>query len=270
MIEQVIKEEQRILNDMTQELETAKSYSMPLVSGFKVGSVVRGKSGRYYKGANLEVTTHYNLHAEQSAIHNAYINGEETITHVIVTALPCGHCRQFLYGINPDMIVYVEDSKYLLKDLIPEPFSKKDLGITNIVKPLYSVIKNVEFYTIMGLSLLSCQAGYSPLLKTNGGVAILANGKKYCGTFIEDPALNPSILPIMGALSQLFLDNGNTDDITDISVDTVAEVENSNSMLHYNNTVEIAKYLGVDKNIISHNYAIRNILTNEELENERD
>jgi cytidine deaminase len=245
---EITEDERKILNKMSLKMSDAVELSMPLVSGYKVGCVVRGESGEYYLGANLEVTTHHNLHAEQSAIHNAFIHGEKIITHIMISALPCGHCRQFLHGMNPDLVIFVDDNKYLLEDLLPEPFSKSDVGINQHFENT-TVFENENHYSTFGQASKCCKISYSPLLKKKGGVCIKTlNGNKYYGSFIEDPALSPSILPIMGALSQMCLDEEPFSDIVGI---VVVSNEHDYYNMHKLNAMEIARYLEIDTNKIS-------------------
>lgn len=244
---EITTDERKILNNMSLKMDDAVGLSMPLVSGYKVGCVVRGESGEYYLGANLEVTTHHNLHAEQSAIHNAFIHGERIITHIMISALPCGHCRQFLHGINPDLVIFVDDNKYLLEDLLPEPFSKSDIGVNQEFENS-NILEKEKHYSNYGQASKCCDISYSPLLKKKGGVSIATiNGNKYYGTFIEDPALSPSILPIMGALSQMCL---NEEPFTDIVSIVVVSEENEYYGMHHLNAMEIAKYLDINTNKI--------------------
>lgn len=244
----ITEEEYKILNKMSLKMSDAVELSNPLVSGYKVGCVVRGESGEYYLGANLEVNTHYNLHAEQSAIHNAFIHGERIITHIMISALPCGHCRQFLHGMNPDLVIFVDENKYLLEDLLPIPFSKSDIGVNQEFEN-ENILENESHYSTFGQASKCCEISYSPLLNKKGGVCIKTlNGNKYYGSFIEDPSLSPSVLPIMGALSQMCL---NEESFTDIVGIIVVTNEHEHYNMHMLNTMEIAKYLEIDTNKIS-------------------
>ena len=60
--------------------------------------MARGASGRLFVGVNLEfpgLPLHHSVHAEQFLIANAAQAGEQVLTRLAVSALPCGHCRQF-------------------------------------------------------------------------------------------------------------------------------------------------------------------------------
>ena len=240
----------QIKEEMSNMLDDVKELSYPSLSGFKVACIARGGSGEYYIGANVEVTTHYNLHAEQSAICNAYMRGETKITHITLSALPCGHCRQFLFEVNPRLVIYVGNESYVLDNLLPSPFLPKDLGIdTSIFKEShYKELKlRCDSYELNNiLALDACKISYSPFQHKKAGVSISTKEDVYSGSYIENVAFNPSVLPMMSALSQLFLNNGKLDDIYQIDV----VEERSDSIIdHYKNTKEIAEYLFLDDNI---------------------
>src|ERR1044072_1559554 len=79
----------------------AQLYAVTPVSN-NVGAVAVGLSGALYYGANLEVAGQalsFTLHAEQSATSNAWINGEQGLNYLAISAAPCGYCRQFLYEL---------------------------------------------------------------------------------------------------------------------------------------------------------------------------
>ena len=64
---------------IAEALRTATAYALPATSGYPVGAVCEGQSGNLYLGANLEVpraSLLLSLHAEQSAILDAFAHGE--------------------------------------------------------------------------------------------------------------------------------------------------------------------------------------------------
>src|SRR5215216_5933503 len=67
---------------MTMLLPAAAQFARPPVSNFKVGCVSRGLSGNLFLGANVEFAGEalsFTVHAEQSSISNAWMNGEEGV-----------------------------------------------------------------------------------------------------------------------------------------------------------------------------------------------
>lgn len=119
----------------------ANSYSP--YSDFKVGAALLTKNGKIYTGCNIENASYSaTLCAERTAFSNAISNGErefETIAIVaikdnkLVTAFPCGICRQFMAEFCDDNFKILvaksetEYDKYLLSELLPNSFNKSDL-----------------------------------------------------------------------------------------------------------------------------------------------
>ncbi|MBR9858929.1 MAG: hypothetical protein GYB38_14600, partial [Gammaproteobacteria bacterium] len=84
-------------------LPLARQKSQAPVSGFRVGAIAIGGSGHWYLGANMETAglpLSNTLHAEQAAIGHAALFDEHHIEKVVVSASPCGHCRQFMHELN--------------------------------------------------------------------------------------------------------------------------------------------------------------------------
>src|SRR5262249_49222562 len=65
---------------MVDLLSLARTYARPPISNYLVGAVVRGLSGNFYLGANIEIPGHslgFSVHGEQFALSNAYMHGEK-------------------------------------------------------------------------------------------------------------------------------------------------------------------------------------------------
>jgi len=107
-------------------------------SGFKVGAVVVGESGRVYAGCNVENASYgLTICAERVAIYKAIYEGEATITAVVIVAgdtepaPPCGACLQVISEFSSEddpaiIVTYALDGSYRtykLCDLLPVPFS---------------------------------------------------------------------------------------------------------------------------------------------------
>lgn len=62
-----------------------------------------GSSGRVFLGANLEfagLPLNFSIHAEQFLLVNMLRAGERQLVQLMVSAAPCGHCRQFLAELH--------------------------------------------------------------------------------------------------------------------------------------------------------------------------
>jgi cytidine deaminase len=108
-------------------------------SRFKVGSAVRGASGRIHTGCNVESASFgLTCCAERVAVFKAVSEGEREIVAVAVVtdvsppAAPCGACRQVLYEFGADMAVVRanlsgERIDAVMRDLLPDGFDGKSL-----------------------------------------------------------------------------------------------------------------------------------------------
>jgi len=223
---------------MIRLLPVAASLSNPVVSNFKVGAVLRGEikdqngSANLYFGANLEFANQAlccTLHAEQSAISNAWVEGETCLTGVAISATPCGHCRQFLYeavGSNEFPILIPSDdnknneiAKTCLEKLLPKAFGPLDLGGEYFfVNPSYQShqleIHNVENDSIVSQALAQANLSYAPYTNNfSGCLLVLNNGEVILGRSIENAAYNPSITAMVAVLSKMHLSGKNVSDV---------------------------------------------------------
>ena len=210
-----IKKKEALSEDELCEIlvDIAKSYSIAPISAFYVGAVIEADSGNYYLGANYEFCEAFlnqSIHAEQSAIINAYYNGENCIRKIVVNYLPCGHCRQFLEETRKtaDFRVLVPSNGVdsSLPELLPFAIGPEALGVS--VKFLdrkrdYSFRgsdKNLEEVA----RLVAKHNSYTPYTKLESGVALKTEkGDIIWGVAIENMAYNPSLTPMHFALSQL-------------------------------------------------------------------
>ncbi|MCX6374146.1 MAG: cytidine deaminase [Actinobacteria bacterium] len=105
-------------------------------SGFAVGAVVAGPSGRSHHGVNVENAAYpAGLCAERAALAAMVVSGERSARYVAVAAtggqdcLPCGLCLQALAEFGDPAIVARlagEVRVMLLSDLLPAPFAGGD------------------------------------------------------------------------------------------------------------------------------------------------
>ena len=110
-------------------------------SNFTVGTALLTKSGKIYKGFNVENHGIQSICGERSAFVNALLNGEKEFLAIAIAGknvkdklfaktLPCGYCRQFMseYATG-ELIIYTYDDEteecyeYTLDELLPENYS---------------------------------------------------------------------------------------------------------------------------------------------------
>jgi cytidine deaminase len=215
---------------MVELLPKAQSYARPALTNFRVGAVVRGTSGAFYLGANIEFPgegLNQTVHAEQAALSNAFMHDETGIAAIAVSAPPCGHCRQFLYEFAEGRdieILLPEQPAIALSALLPRPFGPRDLNVTE--GPLSRTkiaIQSVE--SVAQAARYAAANAYAPYSNSPSGVAIRSRrGNVYRGSYIENAAFNPSLAPLQVALVGMAIAN---EDFSDIAEVVLAEAANN-------------------------------------------
>ena len=196
---------------MLRMLPVAKTHAHPPISNYFVGAVARGSSGTLYLGQNIEIPGNMlglAVHAEQSAIANAYMAGEAGVEAIAVTAAPCGHCRQFLSEVSLDMtmrVLVAGQPTVTIAELLPRAFGPKNLGMSKGAFPVVqrSLTLQMESKDALVLAALKATCGsYSPYSKSPSGVAVeTSDGRIFAGSYIENAAFNPSLPPLETALA---------------------------------------------------------------------
>lgn len=125
--------------ELLQEAIAALEHSYSPYSGHPVGAALLARSGRVYRGANVENSVNgLSICAEQVAVVKAVSAGEKEFTKIAVVCgnsgfcRPCGACRQVLFEFAPQIRVIVgnacgEFEVQSLKELLPDPFAKPEL-----------------------------------------------------------------------------------------------------------------------------------------------
>ncbi len=109
-------------------------------SHFQVGACLKGASGKYYLGCNIENASYTPTNcAERTAVFKAVSEGERKFDAIVIVcsgktpASPCGVCRQVLREFcADDMPVVFADAKRnciesALGELLPHSFGPEDL-----------------------------------------------------------------------------------------------------------------------------------------------
>lgn len=190
-------------------LPLAKSFSVAPLSGFHVGAIAIGASGHLYLGANMEfagVPLACSLHAEQSAVLNAWMHGEPSIEALVVSEIPCGHCRQFLWELSgaENLKIYVGEQTFLLPDLLPHPFgAPRTLGHGLLDSEPVELEGILPVKTdIAQRAINAAERSYTPYTEAHAGFIIECDdGKYYAGRAAESVAFNPSVMAVVCALN---------------------------------------------------------------------
>jgi cytidine deaminase len=196
-------------------LEEIKTRAVMPLADFYVGAIAIADSGNLYFGTSLDfvnTSTAQCIHAEQSAISNAYTHGERAIKTIVVNAPPCGYCRQFMYEIENAQaieILFPPNQKTTLAQLLPHPFGPADLGVDAgmLTGPVQSLSLNkAKNDPVITAALTAANRSYSPYWQSFAGVAIETNdGQIYSGSYFENAGQNPDLSPMQAALLQLTL-----------------------------------------------------------------
>ena len=129
--------------ELLQYAVEAREMAYAPYSNFRVGAALVGKSGKLYKGCNVENAAYSPTNcAERTALFKAVSEGEREFTAIAIVGgmgetindfcAPCGVCRQALAEFcGPDFRVVLgtpdNPQVFALKDVLPYVFTKKDL-----------------------------------------------------------------------------------------------------------------------------------------------
>jgi len=119
----------------------ARNNSYSPYSNFKVGAALLTKSGKVYKGCNIENSSFSpSCCAERTAFVKAVSEGVTDFESIAVVGgkddtnefcLPCGVCRQFMSEFcDKDFKIYISNNKevkcYTLEELLPHSFKMEE------------------------------------------------------------------------------------------------------------------------------------------------
>ncbi len=119
--------------------EKARKNAYAPYSNFKVGAVLKTKSGKLYYGCNVENAGIQSICAERVAFTKAISEGEREFESIAVAGgedgkeqknnecLPCGYCRQFMQEfVSKDFKVITKNNEeikeYKIEELLPYGF----------------------------------------------------------------------------------------------------------------------------------------------------
>ena len=213
-------------NLMQRMLPVAKLYSLTEISNFQVGAVAKARMSEeendfaLFLGANIEFPAQslaQTIHAEQSAVINAWLDGANQIDSIAVTAAPCGLCRQFICELKggQDIEIIICNSKneqtmqQCLTHFLPDAFCPQDLGAKACLMELPPHTPDLQLRTdVVDTAVLEALAAakmsHAPYSRNYAGCVIeTAEGKKYVGRYAENAAFNPSLSPLHTAIIKM-------------------------------------------------------------------
>jgi cytidine deaminase len=127
--------------DIANTLLALQKHCIAPASDYCVTCVLKSRSGKLYRGCNIETSMHDAIHAEETAIANMVASeGEKALideVYVLVSretpAWPCGNCRQKLLEFSDEntSVIVVDQSmnRHIerLHDLLPHGFKAADM-----------------------------------------------------------------------------------------------------------------------------------------------
>ena len=129
------------VKNMLRMANEARDRAYAPYSNFRVGACLKGATGAYYLGCNIENAAYSPSNcAERTAMFKAVYEGERQFDAIAIVwdgenpAVPCGVCRQVLAEFcDPEMPVICANRKGEYKlvamgDLLPDAFLSRDLG----------------------------------------------------------------------------------------------------------------------------------------------
>lgn len=129
------------VKNMLRMANEARDRAYAPYSNFRVGACLKGATGAYYLGCNIENAAYSPSNcAERTAMFKAVYEGERQFDAIAIVwdgetpAVPCGVCRQVLAEFcDPEMPVICANRKGEYKlvamgDLLPDAFLPRDLG----------------------------------------------------------------------------------------------------------------------------------------------
>ena len=217
---------------MLRLLPLAKLFSATTISNFQVGAVAKARMSQknskiaLFLGANIEFPSQpliQTIHAEQSAIINAWLQGAHHIEALAITAAPCGYCRQFLYELKGSQHLEIilhnsvsgNTSQHQLSNYLPEAFGPHELGQSTglMASPARNTNIRLESTSndpLVWDALSAARKSYAPYSGNYAGCIIKTNqGKEYAGRYAENAAFNPSLSPLHTAIIRMNMENLN-------------------------------------------------------------
>lgn len=204
-------------------LAQAATLAVVPVSDFRVGAIAIDERNNLYPGANQEYAgacMAQTVHAEQSAIANAWSQGARAIRHIVVNHTPCGHCRQFMNELRDadQLQIHLPHSRgNHLSDYLPDSFGPADLDMTGRIldRENHSLtVSGITLDRLGDMALAQARKSYAPYGGAYAGICLQDRaGQLYTGAYLENAAFNPSLPPLQMALNALHLAGKRVEDI---------------------------------------------------------
>ncbi len=195
-------------------LDQAKAFAWAPVSGYQVGAALVTEGGRVFLGANLEFPGQplaSAVHAEQAAVSQALLAGCNDFAELLVSAPPCGVCRQFLREFNDGSLrIRVVDETgtrpaAILSELLPQAFGPECFLIKEPAEhkpstPFARLPVSSEPWIEAAREALA--RSHAPYSGNPAAVVLTGAGQSTAGASLENAAFTPTLGPMQTTLSR--------------------------------------------------------------------
>ncbi len=226
-------------------LPLASKFAIAPISNFYVGAVAFDSQGNAYLGANFEFAhTHIGqtIHAEQSAIANAWYHGATDLDLLVINYPPCGHCRQFINEVRLSDQCKIQLPHNQAKPFnyyLPEDFSGNDLGVTQRLFDTVVKSNNLDTNDCLEMAKFAYKRSHAPYTGDKSGIALqYDDGEIVIGSYAENCAFNPSLPALQSALNQRRLQGKDWKNINKAIM-----LENTTSLSQYNNACDVLQHI---------------------------
>jgi cytidine deaminase len=235
-------------------LGVASAMAQVTGNGDHIGAVVEGESGSLYVGAPYTWSTKeikFSSHGVQTAVLNAWHQGEKKLTNLMVEAPPCGCCRQFLrelYNWNTLKILHASDGpKSLQKASITEiPFTSAGLRVAGVKERLMDsiprklAIGKSDANELINFAAEAASEAYAPYSGNSAGIALKTKrGVIYQGRYVESKTSIAGLLAVETAILNVIMSGETIDNIKEILL-----VETRGMVTQFSATQKLATAMG--------------------------
>jgi cytidine deaminase len=198
----------------------AQTVARPPISNFFVGVIgLERETGDLVIGGNIEfpgTNLGESIHGEQFVLGRAFSRGHSIERVTLLSAPPCGHCRQFLSEFQHGLDLVVATTlghRFVLRDLLPWTFTPLDLGESGVepvppggtrqeIRIVRAEINDAS--DVLEALVDAGRRAYVPYSSAVSAIALkLKDGSVITGSALESVAFNPSLGPLQIALINL-------------------------------------------------------------------
>jgi cytidine deaminase len=199
--------------------------------GNHIGAVAEGESGNLYVGAPYAWAgkgIKFSAHGVQTAVLNAWHQGEKRLSSLMVETPPCACCRQFLHELHNwnaiKLYVATEGPKSLKKGSVVEiEFSNVGLRGGGIKEELMNrpprelALGKSDNNELINLAADAASKSYAPYSNNNAGIALRTKqGIVYQGRYVESKTSILGALAIETALLNLIMSGDKIENVKEI------------------------------------------------------